>query len=148
LDAAQYGDFSGLKALGINTSGAEKDYANRNNPYYGKVVSNGATKPQATAKPTLTAAQVNSAIKSGIRTPAVLGAYEYYYGEPFSEQPAANTGNSDQVSSIAKLASNLWNNTGGDRYQLLRFLSTYQGREGITDEDLMEIAAQFGVSLE
>ena len=35
------------------------------------------------AKPTLTAAQVNAAIKSGILTDAVLAAYEYYYGAPY-----------------------------------------------------------------
>lgn len=36
--AAQYGDFSKLRALGYDTAAAEKDYANRNNPYYGKAV--------------------------------------------------------------------------------------------------------------
>ncbi len=36
-------------------------------------------------KPTLTAAQVNAALKNGIRTPAVLSAYEYYYGVPYRQ---------------------------------------------------------------
>jgi len=35
------------------------------------------------ARPTLTAAQVNAAIKAGIRTGEVLRAYEYYYGQPY-----------------------------------------------------------------
>ena len=38
---------------------------------------------QAAAKPTLTVAQVNAAIKAGILTDAVLAAYEYYYGEAY-----------------------------------------------------------------
>lgn len=35
------------------------------------------------AKPTLTAAQVLAAIKAGSLTPAVLAAYEYYYGQAY-----------------------------------------------------------------
>ena len=38
---------------------------------------------QAAARPTLTVAQVNAAIKAGILTDAVLAAYEYYYGEAY-----------------------------------------------------------------
>ena len=40
---------------------------------------------QAAAKPTLTVAQVNAAIKAGILTDAVLAAYEYYYGEVYKQ---------------------------------------------------------------
>ena len=40
-------------------------------------------KAEKAAKPTLTVAQVNAAIKAGILTDAVLAAYEYYYGEPY-----------------------------------------------------------------
>ena len=40
----------------------------------------------AKTKPDLTAAQVNAAIKSGVRSEKVLAAYEYYYGEPFREE--------------------------------------------------------------
>ena len=40
---------------------------------------------QAAAKPTLTVAQVNAAIKAGILTDAVLAAYEYYYGEAYKQ---------------------------------------------------------------
>ena len=36
------------------------------------------------AKPTLTVAQVNAAIKAGVLTDAVLAAYEYYYGEAYT----------------------------------------------------------------
>ena len=35
------------------------------------------------AKPTLTVAQVNAAIKAGVLTDAVLAAYKYYYGEAY-----------------------------------------------------------------
>lgn len=35
------------------------------------------------AKPALTVAQVNAAIKAGVLTDAVLAAYEYYYGEAY-----------------------------------------------------------------
>ncbi len=37
------------------------------------------------AKPTLTVAQVNAAIKAGVLTDAVLAAYEYYYGEAYRQ---------------------------------------------------------------
>ena len=40
-------------------------------------------KAEAEAKPTLTVAQVNAAIKAGVLTDAVRAAYEYYYGEPY-----------------------------------------------------------------
>ena len=48
----------------------------------------GALLGQSTVKekPTLTAAQVNSAIKNGTLTDAVLSAYEYYYGEPYQAE--------------------------------------------------------------
>lgn len=36
-------------------------------------------------KPTLTAAQVLAALKAGVRTEAVLRAYEYYYGQPYRQ---------------------------------------------------------------
>lgn len=39
-----------------------------------------------TQKPTLTAAQVMSAIESGMVTPGVRSAFEYYYGIPYDEQ--------------------------------------------------------------
>lgn len=39
---------------------------------------------KAAEKPLLTAAQVNAAIKAGIRTDAVLAAYQYYYGQPYN----------------------------------------------------------------
>ena len=148
LDASKYGDFTGLRNLGIDTSGSEKDYNNRNNPYYGKAVSSGGS--GGSYKPKLTAAQTMSALNSGNRAQSVLDAYEYYYDEPYQEKNGANqeSQSNPQISGIAKLANNLWNNTGGDRYQLLRFLSTYQGREGITDDGLIEIAGQFGVTLE
>ena len=43
----------------------------------------------AKSKPDLTAAQVNAAIKIGVRSQKVLDAYEYYYGEPFVEDTPA-----------------------------------------------------------
>lgn len=39
-----------------------------------------------TQKPTLTASQVMSAIESGMVTPGVRSAFEYYYGVPYDEQ--------------------------------------------------------------
>ena len=41
------------------------------------------TQAEANKKPALTAAQVNAALKNGIRTDAVREAYEYYYGAPY-----------------------------------------------------------------
>lgn len=40
---------------------------------------------ERSAKPTLTVAQVNAAIKAGVLTDAVLAAYEYYYGEAYRQ---------------------------------------------------------------
>jgi len=40
---------------------------------------------ERSAKPTLTVAQVNAAIKAGVLTDAVLAAYEYYYGEAYKQ---------------------------------------------------------------
>ena len=41
-----------------------------------------------TAKPDLTAAQVNAALAAGVRTDKVLSAYEYYYGAPYEDPEA------------------------------------------------------------
>ena len=41
-----------------------------------------------TAKPDLTAAQVNAALAAGVRTDKVLAAYEYYYGAPYEDPEA------------------------------------------------------------
>ena len=42
-----------------------------------------ANTPTESYTPSLTAAQVNAAIKSGVLTAEVLRAYEYYYGAPY-----------------------------------------------------------------
>ena len=55
----------------------------------------------AKTKPDLTAAQVNAAIKNGVRTQKVLDAYEYYYGEPYTEPSAA--GDSDYPVDLASV---------------------------------------------
>ena len=41
------------------------------------------TEEEKAKVPKLTSAQVITAIKNGIRTQAVLDAYEYYFGEPY-----------------------------------------------------------------
>lgn len=64
--AAQYGDYSALNGLGVDTA----SYA--------------AALAAQQAKPSLTSSQVLSAIKAGNLTPAVLEAYEYYYGVPYA----------------------------------------------------------------
>jgi hypothetical protein len=51
-------------------------------------------------KPTLTVAQVNSAIKAGNLTQTVLDAYEYYYGEPYT-----GTGAEDDMGIVETMLS-------------------------------------------
>ena len=53
------------------------------------------------AKPELTVAQVNQAIKNGILTDKVLDAYEYYYGAPYY----VPSGNASAYSTPAQLAT-------------------------------------------
>ena len=55
----------------------------------GRGLAPGSGSASAKAKPDLTAAQVNAAIKNGVRSQKVLDAYEYYYGEPFVEDTPA-----------------------------------------------------------
>ncbi len=77
--AAQYGDYSGLTALGINPNMALLTSSGR---------SSGGSKSSPSSevgKPRLTAAQTLAALESGLRNQQVLDAYEYYYGEPFAD---------------------------------------------------------------
>lgn len=89
--AAEYGDYSGLRELGIEP--------NAQNLYNLALAAAGRTTPVGSGssggggkggndddyKPKLTAAQVNAALKNGISTDEVRKAYEYYYGEPYGE---------------------------------------------------------------
>ena len=59
-EAAGYGDWSGLEALGVKVDERLKN------------------------QPALTLAQVNAAIKEGNLAPKVLEAWEYYYGAPYA----------------------------------------------------------------
>ena len=59
-EAAAYGDWSGLEALGVKVDERLKN------------------------QPALTLAQVNAAIKEGNLAPKVLEAWEYYYGAPYA----------------------------------------------------------------
>lgn len=65
---AKYGDYSGLNNLGIDTG----SYA--------------AALAAQQASPTLSAAQVTSAIRNNTVTPSVLSAYEHYYGVPYGSE--------------------------------------------------------------
>lgn len=56
---------------------------------YNQLAADQSAYENAQTKPTLTAAQVNTAIKAGNLTPSVLSAYEYYYGVPYG---SAGTG--------------------------------------------------------
>lgn len=79
----------------------------------------------ASAKPVLTAAQVNEAIKNGNLAPNVLSAYEYYYGVPY-EQPAA---------AASGYTGGVYDNTGaaktGNNGNSSGTMSTVQLAEGI-----------------
>lgn len=75
---ASYGDYSGLNALGVNTSAYEAELAAQREA---------AAAAQAAAanayEPTFTVSQVTQAIKNGWVTDQVLRDYEYYYGAPY-----------------------------------------------------------------
>jgi hypothetical protein len=78
---ASIGDFSGYQSLygwtPEQVAAAESLYKQQTAP---KVTASGGT--VKTSKPTLTYAQMMSALEEGLTTPAVLAAYEYYMGTP------------------------------------------------------------------
>lgn len=75
---AAMGSVDGLDAALVEQSGYTQGELSALANYYAKQL--GA---QSAQKPTLTAAQVNEAIKNGNLAPNVLSAYEYYYGVPY-----------------------------------------------------------------
>lgn len=58
-----------------------------------------------TQKPTLTAAQAMSAIESGMVTPGVKSAFEYYYGVPYDEQFKETEGSKPRTQGDTGLAT-------------------------------------------
>lgn len=75
---ASYGDYSGLNALGVNTSAYEAELAAQ------REAAAAAQAAEANAyDPTFTVSQVTQAIKNGWVTDQVLRDYEYYYGAPY-----------------------------------------------------------------
>ena len=86
---AAAGDFSGYKNLGYSDDQVS--------------LLQSATQGSTTAsKPTLTAAQTLTALKSGVVNDTTLAAYEYYYGEPYggtaSDTPKKTGGSYDNGS--------------------------------------------------
>ena len=79
----------------------------------------------ASAKPVLTAAQVNEAIKNGNLAPNVLSAYEYYYGVPYEQPAAAASGYTGGVYDNTEAAKTGNNGNGSGT------MSTVQLAEGI-----------------
>lgn len=73
---AVLGQVSGLDSALVEQSGYTPTELTALEQYY-------AQQKAASTKPTLTASQVDSAIKAGNLTPNVLSAYEYYYGVPY-----------------------------------------------------------------
>ena len=68
--AAKYGDYTGLKALGVDTSSLEHTQASK-----------GASTAKSTGyKPKLTVSQVDKAIDNGRITDQVKRDFQYYYG--------------------------------------------------------------------
>lgn len=80
---ANMGDYSALDAYygGTGLSDAYAAQQAAKQAYRGSISST----PVSPEKPDLTVAQVNTAIKNGTITDKVKEAYEYYYGEPYSE---------------------------------------------------------------
>ena len=86
LELAQYlykatGDASGFAAYGYNDdqiAALQRQWEVANTP----VSSNNETKSD-TYKPSLTAAQVLSALENGIVNDSTMAAFEYYYGQPW-----------------------------------------------------------------
>ena len=68
VQAAEYGDWSGLEALGVRVDERMKN------------------------APALTLAQVNEAVRSSNLAPNVLSAWEYYYGAPYAAADTSGAG--------------------------------------------------------
>ena len=94
---AQYGDFSKLKDLGVDTSYL---MSSRYSSSGGGNRSSGGSK--SSSKPVLTYSQVMDAIENGTLTPNVLDAYEYYMGTPYQN---TYTPSSDVMKRIRSLES-------------------------------------------
>lgn len=75
--AAQYGDLSYLEGLGVTPAAL---------PAAGSAA--GRSGGSGGGKPDLTAAQTLSALRDGVRSQKVLDAYEYWYGEPYTDGAA------------------------------------------------------------
>lgn len=89
--AAKYGDYTGLKALGVDTSSLERTQASK-----------GASGSKSAGyKPKLTASQVDKAIDNGRITDQVKRDFQYYYGvdyDTFFETGEGDTARKPAVS--------------------------------------------------
>lgn len=77
--AAQYGDYSGLKALGVDTTALEQAQAAKAAGSTAKSTASSAYKPK------LTASQVDKAISNGLVTDQVKADFAYYYGADYDQ---------------------------------------------------------------
>lgn len=99
---AAYGDFSGYKDLGYTDaqisamkSAYQAQLAAATAPRSsGGRSSRGRSGGSSSSKPRLTASQTLSALEGGLRNQQVLDAYEYWYGEPFTDSSASSSSGS------------------------------------------------------
>jgi len=87
--AAKYGDYSGLKALGVDTSALEREQAEQAaKAAAGKSAGSSGKKAAAGSgsyKPRLTVSQVDKAIANGIVTDQVKRDFSYFYGAEYDK---------------------------------------------------------------
>ena len=142
---AQYGDYSGLRGLGVDTSGYEAGAASAQ--------SGG----QETAyKPVNTWDQVKDQIASGAVGAQTARDYEYYTGRPYFNgadvTPAeySMTGGQQTVDSLSAGGRNIYNmiesKLGGlTKSQVLETILTNYEQGNITDTDFEFFAARYGI---
>ncbi len=92
--AAKYGDYSGLKALGVDTTALEQAQAAKAAESAAKSTSSAARSSSSSSayKPKLTASQVDKAISNGLVTDQVKADFAYYYGADYDKVFGSESG--------------------------------------------------------
>lgn len=140
-------DAEGLSALGI-TSQQAKEYialqkaaAKKRTSSSGTSSSSSSSSRSSSSKPTLTAAQTLSALKSGVRTQSVLDAYKYYYGEDYSGTDASTDDNSKLGTNATRLLADWKANSDFDIYKAAW---TYLKQGYITESEYNRLMVETG----
>lgn len=139
LYGAEYGDYSGLEAMGVDTS----EYTNGGNASY---------------KPRLTWEQVQEQVEAGNTGPQILRDYEYYTGQPYfrgidESMKAADypiSGRTMRAEDLGDSARSIYNaiesKLGGlTKTQVLEAIQSAYDRGDINDSEFEFFAARYGI---